>query len=78
MDSKMFAVILPVLIGGLVNKIIAETRFDDNEAFEKLYNSRLYEALENEETKVWTFSVPMLFDLFHAEMSTRDFKFPEY
>jgi len=78
MDRNLFATILPVLVNGLINKIILETSNTEDEAFEKLYNSRLYELLENEETKIWTFSVPMLFDLYLSEINTGDFELPVY
>ena len=78
MEKNKFAAILPVLIGGLTNKIIEETGVGENEAFEKLYNSELYAALENEETKVWTYSVPKLLDLYHDEITTGKLELPEY
>ena len=78
MEKNKFAAILPILVGGLVNKIIEETGIGENEAFEKLYNSELYAALENEKTKVWTYSVPMLFDLYNEEITTGELKLPEY
>ena len=78
MDKNLFATILPILIGGLVNMITLETHISEDEAFEKLYNSKLYEFLENEDSKVWTFSVPMLFDLYQSEIATGDFELPEY
>ena len=78
MEKKMFSTILPILIGGLVNMIIDETGIGEDEAFEKLYNSKLYELIENEDTKVWTYSVPMLFDLFQNEMTTGVLSLPEF
>jgi len=78
MEKNKFAAILPILVGGLVNKIIEETGVGENEAFEKLYNSELYAALENEKTKVWTYSVQMLFDLYNEEITTGELKLPEY
>jgi len=78
MDEKMYTAILPILIGGLVNKIIEETQETEDEVFEKLYNSKLYEFLENEETKVWTYSVPMLFSLYKTEIATGKLFLPEY
>ena len=77
MEKNMFASILPILVGGLVNKIIEETHTDEDVAFKSLYSSKLYELLENEETKVWNFSVPMLFDLYQEEMTTGSFMLPE-
>ena len=78
MEKNKFAAIFPVLIGGLTNKIIEETNISEDQAFKMLYNSELYAALEEEETKVWTYSVPMLYDLFQAETTTGKLELPEY
>jgi len=78
MEEKMFATIMPILVGGLVNKIIDETCISEDEAFQRLYNSKLYEVLENEKTKVWTYSISMLFDLYLAEVTTGSLELPEY
>ena len=78
MERSKFAAILPVVVGGLVNKIIEETHISDDEAFEKLYNSELYNVLETEKTKVWAYSVPKLFELYQNEISTGRLDIPEY
>jgi hypothetical protein len=78
MERNKFAAILPILVGGLTNKIIETTGVSEDEALEKLYNSELYAAIENEETKVWTYSVPMLYDLYHTEITTGRLELPEY
>ena len=78
MDENRFAAILPVLIGGLINKIIEKTGVEENVAFERLYESKLYAAIENEKTKVWTFSVPKLYELYQMEQVTGELDFPEY
>ena len=77
-EKNEFAAILPVVIGGLVNKIIDEAQISEDEAFDKLYNSKLYAELENEETKVWTYSVPKLFDLYQNEINSGILELPEY
>ena len=78
MEKSKFAAILPVIIGGLANKIIEETVVSEAEVFDKLYSSELYAALENEETKVWTYSVPKLFDLYQNEINTGILELPDY
>ena len=72
MNKNQFATILPVIIGGLVRKIMEEMQLSDDEAFEKLYESKLYTDLEQEETKLWTYSVPKLFDLYQKEVKSSD------
>lgn len=78
MEKNKFASILPILVGGLTNKIILETCVSEDVAFETLYTSELYAALENEETKLWTYSVSNLFDLYQAEVTTGKLELPEY
>ena len=77
MEQDKFAAILPVVVGGLVNKIIEEMGLSEDEAFNKLYNSELYDALENEKTKVWTYSVSKLFDLYQKEIEAGKLVLPD-
>ena len=78
MDANKFAAILPVIIGGLVNKIVEETQVQDDEAFEKLYNSELYTEPEREETKLWTCSVPRLYEFYQQSIKTGKLEIPDY
>jgi len=78
MEKDKYATILSILVGSVINKIIAETCIDEDEAFDKLYSSKLYAMLENEETKVWTYSIPKLFDLYQHEINTGELELPEY
>ena len=78
MEKDKFAAILPIVVGGLVNKIIDEMNVSEEEALDKLYNSELYTSLEKEETKVWTYSVPKLFELYRTEISTGALVLPDY
>ena len=76
-DKGKFAAILPVIISGLTKKIIEETGVNEDEAFENLYKSKLYAALENEKTKVWYYSVPLLYDLYNNEITTGELELPD-
>jgi len=78
MERNKFAAILPIIIGGLINKIIEETHISENDAFITLYCSKLYAALDNEATKVWTYSVPRLFLLYQNEINTGKLVLPDY
>jgi len=76
-ERGKFAAILPVIVSGLTKKIIEEKGISEDEAFEKLYNSKLYAMLENEKTKVWYYSVPLLYDLYESEMTTGVLELPD-
>lgn len=78
METNQFNLVLQTISTGLVAKIIAETGFDEDTAMEKLYSSELYSALEKEETKVWHYSVPKLYELWVNETKTGRLALPEY
>ena len=77
MEKSKFAAILPVIVSGLIKKIVEGTGIKEDDAFDKLYNTKLYTALETEETKVWHYSVPLLYDLYQGEMTTGELELPD-
>jgi hypothetical protein len=77
-ETKTFEIVLQTISTGLVGKIMSDAELNEDAAMEKLYSSALYSALENEETKVWHYSVPKLYDLFKAETTTGRLTLPEY
>ena len=42
-----------------------------------LYNSKLYRLLEDEKTKLWHLSYPLLYDMLEEELTTGEITFPE-
>lgn len=77
MGQEQFAAIMPYICSDLVAMICEKQNITDKEAIEKLYNSKLYAALENEETKVWQYSTQMLYSLFEQEMTSGKIEFPD-
>jgi len=78
MDKAQFEALLPHIVAALIQKIIERKKMSQDEAFFRLYNSRLYSALDNEETKVWHYSAEKLFSIFEEEMDTGNMELPEY
>lgn len=76
-EVKEFQAILQVIVSRLVQMIAKEMNISDKDALSLLYSSKLYEKLEQEETKVWHLSVPTLFSLFVEEQETGNVIFPE-
>ena len=77
MDTGKFEIVLQIISTGLVDKIMTGAGQDEDAAMEKLYSSELYSMLEKEETKVWHYSVPMLYELYQEETKTGSITFPE-
>jgi len=78
MDKAKFEALLPLIVAALLQKIIERKELSQDEAFLRLYGSRLYCALDNEKTKVWHYSAEKLFQLFEEEMASGSLELPEY
>lgn len=77
MGQEQFAAMMPYISADLVAMIADKQNITNEEAITKLYTSKLYEALENEETKVWQYSTQMLYSLFEQEEKTGTIQFPD-
>ncbi len=78
MDKNKFDAIFPIIIASLADKIMTEYNMPEDTALMNLYETELYAVLENEETKVWQYSVEKLFDLYKNEKQNGSLELPEY
>lgn len=67
MNKKKFNSVFSIFISDLIKKIIEEKAVTEEEAIDYLYTSKLYKLLEDEQTKVWQYSTPLLYDLLKTE-----------
>jgi len=71
--SSIIALITP----GILSLIMERQEKTLEEASGILYQSKLYAALENEETKAWRLGYPLLYDLLAEELKTGMITWPE-
>ena len=57
--------------------IVKKKNISEPDAITKLYNPKLYAALEQEDTKVWQYSTDMLYSLLEQEERTGEIEFPD-
>ena len=77
MGQDQFNAILPVISADVVKMIAEKRNVSEKEAIKLLYKSQLYAALEQEETKVWQYSTPMLYSLLEQEWNSGIIRFPD-
>ena len=77
MTNEQFTALVPYVITDLINLISAKQNISEEDAIIKLYSSKLYEMLENEETKLWQYSTQMLYSLFEKEEKTGIIEYPD-
>jgi hypothetical protein len=71
--SPVIAMIAP----GILSMLVEDRGLSLEEASGALYNSELYRALEDEETKLWRLSYVTLYDLLVEELDTGTIDYPE-
>lgn len=76
-NKVQFSVLMPIICADLLKLIIQKENTSHKEAFERLYSSKLYALLEDEETKVWYYSTPMLYSLLLEEEQTGKITFSD-
>ncbi len=77
MDKKKFESMLILIVPKVVKLITENYNLDEIAAFNKFYASKVYEKLEQEETKLWHLSPLTLFNMFDEEQKNGVVIFPE-
>ena len=75
--DKSISPVIAMITPGIINLLMQNKGLDIEEASDILYNSELYRALEDEETKLWRLGYPLLYDLLEEELSTGTINYPE-
>ncbi|MDR3000485.1 MAG: hypothetical protein LBU89_04385 [Fibromonadaceae bacterium] len=74
--NKSISSIIAMTTPGILRLLMENRGRSLENAAETLYNSRLYETLEDEKTKVWRLSYHLLYDLLEEELTTGEITFP--
>lgn len=77
MDQDKFAAIMPIICADLADFIARQEGIAEEEAVSKLYASKLYALLEQEDTKLWHYSTPMLYEMLRQGEETGEITFPD-
>ena len=77
MDQEQFTAIMPYISADLIAMIAKKENISEEDALFRLYSSKLYAMLEQEDTKVWQYSTDMLYSLFEQEEQTGAISYPD-
>jgi hypothetical protein len=69
--------VLTFITPGIIQLLVKNRELSEEAAAMTLYNSRLYSILEDEETKLWHLSYPILYEMLEEELTTGEITFPE-
>ena len=77
MEKAKFTAILPFVCADLANMISRKENISEEEAISGLYTSDLYAQLEREDTKLWQYSTPMLYQMYRQNIETGEIQYPD-
>ena len=77
MDKKKFESMLILIVPAVVKLIASNNDLDEIKATDMFYQSKVYEKLEQEDTKLWHFSPLTLYNMYEEEQRTGKLIFPE-
>jgi hypothetical protein len=77
MTKDKFMTMLWLLVPQVVQLIMDKKNLDRLEAIKLFYNSKIYDTLSREETKLWHLSALTLYDLLDEELMTGSVNYPE-
>ena len=77
MDEKFNSILSIALIPQTIDLIVKNEGLDDIAAMNQFYQSRIYELLSKEETKMWHFSPMTIYIMWKHERETGEIVFPE-
>ncbi|GBU20583.1 hypothetical protein R80B4_00461 [Fibrobacteres bacterium R8-0-B4] len=77
MDNNGISPVIAMITPGIIGLLMENRGLSVEEAAGVLYNSELYRVLEDEGTKVWRLSYPLLYDMLVEELETGGITYPE-
>lgn len=77
MNEKFNAILSVSIIPQIISLIITKESMEEDAAINLFYESKTYELLSKEETKLWHYSPLTLYHIWKSERDTGEMVFPE-
>ncbi len=77
MSDDQFSAMLAVIVPPVIEKITENCDMDDVTAIFNFYQSRLYQELSDENSKLWHYGPMTLYTMFQEELLTGSYEYPE-
>ena len=77
MNEEQFSVYLSVIVPPVIGQIVKNSNVTDEEAISLFYQSKLYEELSDEESKLWHYGTMTLYTMFNDELLTGSYEYPQ-
>ena len=77
MNEDQFSAMLAVIVPPIIEQITKNSNVSENTAISRFYQSKLYEELSDEKSKLWHYGPMTLYTMYQDELLTGDYYYPE-
>lgn len=77
MNEDQFSAMLAIIVPPIIEQIIKNSNVDDEEVISRFYQSKLYQELADETSKLWHYSPMTLYTMYQDELLTGSYDYPE-
>ena len=77
MSEDQFSAMLAIIVPPIIEMIVRNSNQEDSVAVSLFYQSRLYEELADESSKLWHYSALTLYTMYQDEIMTGTYDYPE-
>ena len=77
MNDDQFSAMLAMIVPLIIEQIVKNSNVDDEKVISSFYQSKLYQELSNEESKLWHYSPMTLYTMYQDELLTGSYDYPE-
>ena len=77
MDKDQFSAMLAIIVPPIIEQITKNSNIGDGKAISIFYQSKVYQELSDEESKLWHYSPLTLYTMFQDELLTGTYDYPE-
>lgn len=77
MNEDQFSAMLAIIVPPIIDLITKNSNVSDDIAISRFYQSRLYQELSDESSKLWHYSPLTLYTMYQDELLTGSYDYPE-
>ena len=77
MNEDQFSAMLAIIVPPIIEQITKNSNVDDEKAISRFYQSRLYQELSDETSKLWHYGPMTPYTMYQDELLTGSYDYPE-
>ncbi len=77
MNADQFSAMLAIIVPPILDQITKNSNVDEKTVISRFYQSKLYQELSDETSKLWHYSPMTLYTMYQDELLTGTYDYPE-